>query len=376
MGRKVRLGVVYGGKSSEHEVSLRTALSIIQAVDPDKYEVVPIYVQLDGNWIKGETIAGKLNSVESLRLNAAPEAAEEGKDGQTGQLVLMKKRKDAPVLGLGTEVDVIFPVIHGPNGEDGTVQGLLELANLPYVGSGVMASAVGMDKWMMKNVFAQAGLPQGKYLGVLRSRVESDSEDVIRQIEAELGYPCFVKPANMGSSVGISKAKDRDGLLEALKLAAQYDRRLIVEAFIKGRELEIGVLGNEQVVTSVVGEVIATKEFYDYEAKYKGAGTELQIPANIPQHVADRIASLAVQAFQAIDAAGLSRVDFFWDEENDQLYINEVNTMPGFTPYSMYPMLFAAAGISYSELINRLVELALERHADKQRNQVSAEALE
>ncbi|UFJ43161.1 D-alanine--D-alanine ligase [Brevibacillus humidisoli] len=373
MGRKIRLGIVYGGKSSEHEVSLRTALSVIQAVDPDKYEILPIYIRLDGNWVKGEAAAGLPQSVEALRLEGKQSSAA---DGQAGQMVQSGKRDAAPVLSLGEEIDVIFPVVHGPNGEDGTVQGLLELANLPYVGSGVMASAVGMDKWMMKNIFAQAGLPQGKYLGILRSRLESAPDEVVREIEEELGYPCFVKPANMGSSVGISKAKDREQLLEALKLAASFDRRLIVEAFVEGRELEIGVLGNEQVVTSVVGEVIATKEFYDYEAKYKGAGTELQIPANVPQHVADRIAELAVQAFHTIDASGLSRVDFFWNEAVDRLYINEVNTMPGFTPYSMYPMLFAEAGIPYSELIDRLVQLAQERHADKQRNQISAEAFE
>ncbi|WP_126427749.1 D-alanine--D-alanine ligase [Brevibacillus marinus] len=375
MGRKIRLGIVYGGKSSEHEVSLRTALSIMQAVDPEKYQIVPIYIRLDGSWVSGEPAAALPNSVDALRLAAKPaDAAAAG--GGTGQLIAAGKQAKAPILGLTEQIDVIFPVVHGPNGEDGTVQGLLELADLPYVGSGVMASAIGMDKWMMKNVFAQAGLPQVRYLGILRSRLDAALAEVVQQIEDELGYPCFVKPANMGSSVGISKAKDRTQLIEGLKLAATFDRRLIVEAFVAGRELEIGVLGNEQPITSVVGEVIASKEFYDYEAKYKGAGTKLQIPANIPQHVADEIAALALRVYQAIDASGLSRVDFFWDEAADRLYVNEVNTMPGFTPYSMYPMLFAAAGIPYRELIDRLVALALERHADKQRNQIAAEALE
>lgn len=371
MGRKIRLGIIYGGKSSEHEVSLRTALSIMKAVDPQKYELIPMYIGLDGQWVKGEKVQGQLQTVETLRLasdNALPAVDEES------QAVQLRKA-NAPMLAFGEEIDVIFPVVHGPNGEDGTLQGLLELANIPYVGAGVMASAVGMDKWMMKTVFAQAGLPQVRYVGVLRSQVEQDLENVVKQIEAELGYPCFVKPANMGSSVGISKAKDRTGLVEALQLAARFDRRLIVEASVKARELEIGVLGNETLRTSVVGEVIATKEFYDYEAKYKGAGTELQIPANIPGHVAEQIAELAKRAFAAIDGSGLSRVDFFWDEEADQLYINEINTMPGFTPYSMYPMLFNAAGISYSELIDTLVQLALERHEDKQRNAIQAEAL-
>jgi len=371
MGNKIRLGIIYGGKSSEHEVSLRTALSIIKAVDPAKYEITPVYVQLDGNWTKGNAIAGAIDRVDALRLSESQSAASELKP-----VPQPSTAQAAPVLALGRDVDVIFPVIHGPNGEDGTVQGLLELANIPYVGAGVLASAVGMDKWMMKNVFAQAGLPQVHYIGLLRSRWERERDAVIQEIEQHLGYPCFVKPANMGSSVGISKAKDRDGLIAALDLAAQFDRRLVVEQFVKARELEIGVLGNEQVVTSVVGEVVAAKEFYDYEAKYKGAGTELQIPAQVPQHVAEAIAHMAVRAFQAIDGTGLSRVDFFWDEAHDQLYINEINTMPGFTPFSMYPMMFQAAGIHYSELIDRLVQLALERHADKERNIVTAEELE
>lgn len=353
---KIRLGIIYGGKSSEHEVSLRTALSIMQAVDANKYEVTPVYVQLDGSWVTGEPLAGQLpDKIEDLRLSAS---------------------KSGSLFAMNGQVDVVFPVVHGPYGEDGTMQGLLELANIPYVGTGVMASAVGMDKWMMKTVFAQAGLPQVNYVGLLRSQWETDSEEVMDRIERELGYPCFVKPANMGSSVGINKAKNREELAHALDVAAKFDRRLIVEQFVQARELEIGVLGNEELATSVVGEVIAAKEFYDYEAKYKGAGTELSIPAIVPEHVSEQIADIAKQAFQALDGSGLSRIDFFWDEKNDQLYINEVNTMPGFTPFSMYPMLFQAAGVSYSELIDRLVQLGIERHADKGRNVVDAEELD
>lgn len=370
---KIRLGIIYGGKSSEHEVSLRTALSILKAVDADRYEVTPIYVQLDGSWVKGEAVAGKLpESIDTLRLSADDKSVVSSRDGQE----VVVASKPASLFGIGQQVDVIFPVVHGPNGEDGTIQGMLELANLPYVGTGVMASAVGMDKWMMKTVFAQNGLPQVKYVGLLRSQWEKQQDEVMDRIEQELGYPCFVKPANMGSSVGISKAKNRTELAQALEVAAKFDRRLIVEEFVEARELEIGVLGNEELVTSVVGEVIAAKEFYDYEAKYKGAGTELSIPAVIPVHVAAQIAEVAKTAFQALDGSGLSRVDFFWDEKNDKLYINEVNTMPGFTPFSMYPMLFQAAGVSYSELIDRLVQLGIERHADKQRNIVDAEELE
>lgn len=373
MGNKIRLGIIYGGKSSEHEVSLRTAMSIMKAVDADKYEIMPVYVQLDGSWVKGATLSGQLpEAVDSLRLSDG--GSQQPEDSAEGQLVAAVR--PASVFSIGQEIDVIFPVVHGPNGEDGTIQGLLELANIPYVGAGVMASAVGMDKWMMKNVFAQAGLPQVNYVGVLRSEWEQKQEETIRQIEEKLGYPCFVKPANMGSSVGVSKAKDRDQLIEAMNLAARFDRRLVVEEAVKARELEIGVLGNEELLTSAVGEVIAAKEFYDYEAKYKGAGTELQIPAEVPAHVAERMAEMAKTAFRALDGSGLSRVDFFWDEANDRLYINEVNTMPGFTPFSMYPLLFQESGISYSELIDRLVTLALERHADKQRNIVDAEELE
>lgn len=370
---KIRLGIIYGGKSSEHEVSLRTALSIMKAVDANKYEITPIYVSLDGTWTMGDAVTGQLpDKIASLRLQDQDAAGiAERKDSQ----LVCTTRKASP-FAIGEQVDVIFPVVHGPNGEDGTIQGLLELANLPYVGAGVMASAVGMDKWMMKTVFAQVGLPQVKYVGLLRSQWERNREGSMDRIEEELGFPCFVKPANMGSSVGVNKAKNRDELARALDIAAKFDRRLIVEEYVNARELEIGVLGNEELITSVVGEVIASKEFYDYEAKYKGAGTELSIPAIVPEHVTEQIAEIAKTAFLALDASGLSRVDFFWDEKNDKLYINEVNTMPGFTPFSMYPMLFQAAGISYSELIDRLVQLGLERHEDKQRNIVDAEELE
>lgn len=372
---KIRLGIIYGGKSSEHEVSLRTAMSIMQAVDAHKYEVTPIYVQLDGSWVKGEVIAGQLpEGIDALRLT--PGRPDEINNQEVSGQQLVPSSKPASLFSIGQQIDVIFPVVHGPNGEDGTMQGMLELANLPYVGAGVMASAVGMDKWMMKTVFGQVGLPQVKYIGLLRSQWEKDQEAAMDRIEQELGYPCFVKPANMGSSVGVNKAKNRDELAAALDVAAKFDRRLIVEEFVNARELEIGVLGNEELITSVVGEIIAAKEFYDYEAKYKGAGTELSIPANVPDHVSEQIAEIAKKAFHALDGSGLSRVDFFWDEKNDKLYINEVNTMPGFTPFSMYPMLFQAAGISYSELIDRLVQLGIERHADKQRNIVDAEELE
>lgn len=353
----LRLGIIYGGKSSEHEVSLSTAFAIIKAADKSRYQIIPIYIQLDGTWVKGKELDKDPESAEELRLEGS--------------------FSDQPnVLTLKNELDIVFPVIHGPNGEDGTLQGLLEMIDLPYVGAGVLGSAIGMDKVLMKNVFGELGLPQGKYLSYLRNRLESDLNKIVGEVEQTLGYPCFVKPANMGSSVGISKAKDREGLAAALKLAAQFDRKLIVEEFISGRELEIGVLGNEDLKTSVVGEIISINEFYDYEAKYKNTGTKLHIPAQIPAEIAQGMQELAMKAFRALDEAGLSRVDFFFDERNNQLYINEINTMPGFTPFSMYPMLFKEAGIPYAELIDELIRLGLDRYRDKGQAEIVAEKLD
>jgi D-alanine-D-alanine ligase len=356
MSDKIRLGVIYGGKSSEHEVSLSTAFAIINTVDKTKYEIIPIYIQLDGIWVKGETLTREPLNAEELRLEGSFE--------------------DQPnILQLKKDVDIAFPVVHGPNGEDGTLQGVLEMIDLPYVGTGVLGSALGMDKVAMKNVFGELGIPQGKYLSYLRNRMENDWEKVIEEVEGTLGFPCFVKPANMGSSVGITKAKNKQGLIDAMKVAAQFDRKVIVEEFIDARELEIGVLGNEELMTSVVGEIISVNEFYDYEAKYKNEGTKLYIPADVPEQAVNEMKSWAVKAYRALDASGLSRVDFFWDEAKDKVYINEINTMPGFTPFSMYPMLFDAAGTPYVELIDRLIKLGFERYQDKTDNTVAAEKL-
>lgn len=354
---KIKLGIIYGGKSSEHEVSLNTALAIMKAVDQEKYDITPIYIQLDGTWTKGQVSSVDLHSVDQLRFEGS-------------------KMNQPNVLTLKEEFDIAFPVIHGPNGEDGTLQGLLDMADIPYVGSGVLGSSLGMDKVAMKNVFGEIGIPQCKYLSFFRSRFAEDMELIVSQIEEYLGYPCFVKPANMGSSVGISKAKDRGSLIQALKTAAQFDRKIVIEEFIKGRELEIGVLGNESLKTSVVGEIVSVNEFYDYEAKYKNTGTKLYIPAEVPSHVVQGIQEMAKKAFLGLDASGLSRIDFFWDEENDQILINEINTMPGFTPFSMYPMLFQKAGITYPELINELVQLGLQRYQERSKNAVEAEKFE
>ncbi|GAB7386314.1 D-alanine--D-alanine ligase [Bacillaceae bacterium] len=358
MREPIRLGLIYGGKSSEHEVSLRTALSIVKAVDHGKYELLPIYIRLDGTWVKGRPVRDVPSSVNELRLTA-----------ETGEI-------EPSLFSLRREVDVVFPVVHGPNGEDGTLQGLLEMIDIPYVGSGVLGSAVGMDKVVMKNVFAQHGLPQVKYMSCLRRDVAERGEELVREIEERLGYPCFVKPANLGSSVGISKVKGREQLLPALQFAARYDRKLIIEAMARGRELEIGVLGNEDPQTSVVGEIIPGNEFYDYEAKYKDVGTKLEIPAPVPESVVRRMREIAVAAFRALDCSGLARVDFFWDEETDRLYLNEINTLPGFTPFSMYPLLWQEAGVSYPELIDRLIQLAIARFEERRANAYEAESLE
>jgi len=357
MEHKTRLGIIYGGKSSEHEVSLSTALAIMNAVDKARYEIVPYYIQLDGTWVQGESVDDQLTSVEQLRLAGSF-------DHQPN------------ILKLKETIDIAFPVIHGPNGEDGTLQGLLEIIDVPYVGAGVLGSAMGMDKVAMKNVFGEIGIAQCRYLSYLRHDLLERMDSVISDIEENLGYPCFVKPANMGSSVGITKAKDSQGLKAALEFAAQFDRKIIVEENVNGRELEIGVLGNDELRTSVVGEIKSGNEFYDYEAKYKSQNTKLDIPAQIPEHVVDRIKKMAIAGYQALDVSGLSRVDFFWDEEKDQVYINEINTMPGFTPFSMYPMLFQEAGISYPELINELVDLGFKRYEERKQNRIAAEKLE
>jgi D-alanine-D-alanine ligase len=356
MSDKHILGIIYGGKSSEHEVSLRTAFSIMEAIDYSKFEVIPVYIQLEGTWVKGNTYSSKPESVNTLRLD--------------------KRNEPLSVFDLAKEVNVFFPVIHGPYGEDGTLQGMLEMLDVPYVGSGVLGSAMGMDKVMMKKVFNTVGLPQCKFLSFSRKEISTSLTSIVEKVEQELSYPCFVKPVNLGSSVGISKAKDRDSFTEALNVAIKYDKKVIIEEFVQGREVEIGVLGNEYAKTSVVGEIRSVGEFYDYAAKYKNIGTELDIPANIPSDVTARISEIAKKAFAAIECSGLSRVDFFWNDKTDSIYINEINTMPGFTPFSMYPMLFKESGIPYAQLIEELIELALERYEETKQNQIVAESFD
>lgn len=353
---KIKLGLLYGGKSAEHQVSLQTALAVTKALDTEKFEVYPIYITEQGAWIKGERLQGEVEDVTVLKME------------KTGQKVspFSLSRELASSSAEEDTVDVVFPLLHGPNGEDGTVQGLLELLNIPYVGNGVLASAAGMDKVVMKNIFAQAGLPQANYVSFIRSEWEKERDAAYIKVEEALSYPCFVKPANLGSSVGISKCKTREELEAAFEEAFQFDRKIIIEENITGREVEIGVLGNDDPQCSVVGEIAPKKEFYDYKAKYIDGDTTLMIPAEVTPEEYETIREYAVRAFKALDGAGLTRADFFLTKEGN-VYINEVNTMPGFTPFSMFPLLWQQSGMSYPELIERLVQLAIERYEEKQK---------
>ncbi|MDQ0163469.1 D-alanine--D-alanine ligase [Aeribacillus alveayuensis] len=354
---KVKLGLVYGGKSAEHKVSLQTALAVIKALDTSKFDIHPIYITEQGRWIRGKQLSEPVEDVRTLQLQEAGETISPVALNQ--QLFPNSKREH------GESIDVIFPLLHGPNGEDGTIQGMLELLNIPYVGNGVLASAAGMDKVIMKNLFAQAGLEQAKYVWLIRSEWEKNPEAAYQKVEDVLGYPCFVKPANLGSSVGINKAKDRQSLIKAVVEAFEFDRKIVIEEAVSGREVEIGIIGNDEPVCSVVGEIVPKKEFYDYKAKYEDGDTELVIPADITEDEYKKIKEMAMKAFKAIDGSGLVRADFFLKEDGTP-FINEVNTMPGFTPFSMFPLLWKHSGIEYSELIEKLVQLGLERHQEKQ----------
>ncbi|WP_339278905.1 D-alanine--D-alanine ligase [Paenibacillus sp. FSL W8-1187] len=370
MGEKIRVGLVYGGKSGEHEVSLQTALAVMGAFDFGKYEIQPFYITKTGEWRSAGVLLAAPDSVEQLKL--------EGGDSSLALAPVFRGLAPAPAGESALQaaaaaaapekaVDVIFPLLHGTFGEDGTIQGLLEMANIPYVGAGVLASAVGMDKITMKKVFAHEGLPQCIYRSFNRTQWEKDHTFFVMEIEVALGYPCFVKPANLGSSVGISKAKNREELIAAVELALRYDRKVVVEEFVDAREIEVSVLGNDEPRASVPGEVISGADFYDYNAKYVDGTSIMQIPADLPAETAEAVREMAIRAYLAIDGSGLSRVDFFLRRSDGQLLINEVNTMPGFTPYSMYPLMWKESGMPYRELLDTLIELALARHADKQK---------
>lgn len=367
----MKVAVLFGGRSGEHEVSIQSACSVIESMNPDKFEVIPVAISHEGEWKGGSASLAMLEEkIDSRTLNRlTSNHLISAVDRLTSNRALTSARLRSGMLTVTMqEVDVFFPVLHGTYGEDGTIQGLLEMAGKPYVGAGVLASAVGMDKVVMKQIFAQAGLPQGHFTSVLRRNWESDRLAIVEQIEKEFAYPCFVKPANLGSSVGISKAKDRNTLCEAIDLACRYDRKVIVEEFIPAREVEVAVLGNDDPKASVPGEIVPSNEFYDYRAKYIDGKSVMHIPAELPNETKEKLQKWAIEAFQAIDGSGLARVDFFVRTDNGRVLINEINTMPGFTKYSMYAKLWEHSGLSYSQLVETLIELAFDRFREKTRN--------
>ena len=369
--RRLRVGVLFGGRSGEHEVSLQSARAVMAALVQAGHAVVPIGINKVGRWLVG---GDPLRALTSGELTMERGATLLPQPGGTG-LVPVADRDDglepiAATAAIGS-VDVLFPVLHGTFGEDGTVQGLFELAAVPYVGAGVLGSALGMDKVIQKTLWRGLGLPVVDFLSVQRKEFERAPEAVLNQVESTFAYPCFTKPANLGSSVGVNKAHNRAELRAGLAAAARYDAKLVVERAIDARELECGVLGNEAPIASVVGEILPGGDFYDYRAKYLDTGSLALIPAEIAAEVAEEVQRLAVAAFKAVDASGLARVDFFLERQSGRLYLNEINTMPGFTEISMYPKLWEASGVSFAELVSRLAELALERFAERSRNQTS-----
>jgi len=392
---KLRVGVLFGGRSGEHEVSLLSAASVLNAIDREKYEVVPIGITKDGRWLTAEhaenLLTGKL-MLEPRHLRAGdPDITQPAAVLSRGEAVVVPPEPVHRQSGLvpfqtdsspmrraadrAINVDVIFPVLHGTFGEDGTIQGLLELADIPYVGAGVLGSAAGMDKDIMKSLFIAAGLPIVKHVTILRSDWKKDPKRV-EKLVAKLKYPVFVKPANLGSSVGISKAHNKKELGPAIEEAAKFDHKIVIEQGVggnkeKAREIECSVLGNDEAAASVPGEIVPVKEFYDYNAKYLDEGSQLIIPAKLTKAETKKVQELAVKAFKAVDCSGLARVDFLMDPKTRKIYLNEINTMPGFTAISMYPKLWAASGLEYPDLIDRLIQLGIERHEDKKKNQYS-----
>ncbi len=379
-GRPLRIGVVFGGRSSEHEVSLASARNVMDALAQAGHTVVPIGITPEGRWLTSKDPMKLLTQVQDAASSGADsDGADSDSTASNGAAsedeswaLLPHHAEDSPLPA----IDVLWPVLHGPYGEDGTIQGMLEMANLPYVGCNVLASAVCMDKAMAKVIFAAAGLPQVPWLVVMRNHWQQSPEMVLSEVEEKLGdYPFFVKPANLGSSVGISKARNRDELSKALTLAARYDRKLLVEVAVpNAREIEVSILGNDEPIASVPGEIKPGNDFYDYAAKYLDDNSDLIIPANLNEELIERIQIMAIQAFKAVDATGLARVDFLMDRVRETVYLNEINTMPGFTRISMYPKLFEASGVSYPALADKLVKLALQRYADRQMNQTSRSA--
>lgn len=376
MSEKIYIGVIFGGRSSEHEVAVRSARSVIEALDGEKYAVIPIAITREGHWLSPAASAALLPAETRGLLSQDVTRA---KDAVT--IIGDPSRQGLTTIDTGGEwklpqtLDLVFPVLHGPYGEDGTLQGLLEMAGLPYVGSGVLGSSCGMDKVTMKALFAQAGLPICNYTWFRRAEWERDAEGVARRIEQEIGYPCFVKPANLGSSVGISKATQRSSLDASINLAARYDRKIIVEAAVDGREIECAILGNDEPEASLPGEYVVhdkQAEFLDYTEKYSNTGhVEFVVPAPVSEELVEQLQELAKRAFKAIDGAGLARVDFFLRHATDELLVSEINTLPGLTDVSGYPKLWAGTGLTFPQIVERLIQLAFERHRDKARNETT-----
>ena len=363
MDKKLRIAVLFGGRSGEHEVSLMSAKSVVSALDPDKYEITQIGISKDGVWLTGENILEEMSKdqIENKDLNQVVIIP----DQYHNRIWEIQNIKSTPSLFPVTNVDVVFPVLHGTFGEDGTIQGLLELADLAYVGAGVTGSAVGMDKGIFKDVMRANNIPTAPSVIVLRGEIHKNFENVINQAEAVGPYPLFVKPANLGSSVGITKCNNKADLGEGLMEAAIYDRRVLIERGVNAREIEVSVLGNDVPMASVPGEVLPSREFYSYESKYIDGTSGLRIPAPLPAGTFENIRQMAITAYKVIDCAGMARVDFFVEKGTDDIYLNEINTIPGFTSISMYPKLWEASGLSFPQLVDRLVELAIDRKKDR-----------
>ena len=372
---KLKVGILFGGRSGEHEVSLKSACSVMAALDEAKYDIVPIGITREGTWLAGNDPMKALSTGNlpggNVPVAVVPDPGVGGLiylgSSETEEISRAAEGSGPPdfIPGKIEKLQVVFPVLHGTYGEDGTVQGLLELAGIPYVGPGVLAASAGMDKVVMKMLFQQVGLPIGKYLFFLKREWRENREKYVEQIEKELGYPCFIKPANLGSSVGISKAADREQLIQGIEEAARYDRRIVVEEHLQGKEIEVSVLGNDEPEASVPGEIIPCNDFYDYQAKYIDDRSELIIPAELGEKLTAEVRSMAVKVFKAVDGSGMGRVDFFVDPLKETVVVNEINTIPGFTQVSMYPKLWEASGLSYSHLLDRLINLALERFQEK-----------
>ena len=379
--KRLRIGIIYGGRSGEHEVSLASAAAVFKNLDPSRYEAVPVLVTKEGRWTvpsEPPALEAAADAIAASRTKAIAATSREAHliahpGGDTLMTIDRSSESDVSTVAVsGLALDVVFPVLHGPYGEDGTVQGLLELANVPYVGCGVLGSAVGMDKAVMKLLFAAKDLPICDYEVVLTRDWRRDERAVMTRVTSRLGFPLFVKPANLGSSVGISKAKHAIELRAAINLAAEFDRKIVIEAAVPAaREIECAVLGNDDPEASLPGEIIPSREFYDYEAKYLDEGSRSVIPAQLSEAQSADVRRLSIAAFQAIDGAGMARVDFLLASDSGVLYLNELNTIPGFTTISMYAKLWEASGLTYSALLDRLIDLAIERHRDKQQLRTS-----